>query len=471
MKKKVPITDETLLREDLSSDRDAIVAPATNVSHPSAIAIIRVSGQHSHKTLLKTLPEATKTTHGLLKTTRFRDVETKELIDDAMVVFFHGPSSYTGENSAELHLHGSPFIVRKALANLQKSGFRLAEPGEFTKRAYLNQKLDLVASEGINKLIAASSEQEWLSAKYLLEGTLQNEIKRLHKNLLEVMAFLEAQIDFPEEEDTLLLTRAILKEKALKVLSTINHLIASYENGKITSEGLKIALIGPTNAGKSSLMNYFLQKNRAIVTPNPGTTRDYLEEKCLLNGRLISIIDTAGIRETNDLIEREGVAQAHKIANEVDLILFLFPCDQEQDSFQAFNQAISNLKQLSHLKVMSKSDLGVNHNFETMEDHIAISCKTKENLKVLTDKIIEKVDFHTNEFKNNVSITSTRHLVLLENAQQRLNKFILEFDHKNYDEILAFELREINQVLAKIIGEIHTDDLLEEIFSRFCIGK
>lgn len=457
---------------ELSSEKNDIVAPATNISQQAPIAIVRISGEECHKKLKKTLKEGIDTTPNYLRRASFLDPETKELIDDAMVVFFKAPHSYTGEDSAELHLHGSPFLVRKALKALQRVGFRLAEPGEFTKRAYLNQKLDLVASEGVSNLIASSSEQEWFSAKYLLEGKLQNHIKGLHSKLLEVMAYLEAQIDFPDEEDVSDLTIKSLKNRSIKVLESIDELVSSYENGKITSEGLKVALIGPPNAGKSSLMNEFLQKERAIVTATPGTTRDYLEERCLLKGRLISLVDTAGLRQTQDLIEKQGVAKAKEVAKEVDLILFLFPEDQSEEEFRKFDEAISQLKELSHIKLITKSDLGLRSNFWSHEkDLISISCKSKENLDLLTDTIVKKIDRHTNAFKSQVSITSTRHLGLLEEASRRLGKFIQDLDKENYEEILAFELREINELLSKIVGTIHTDDLLGEIFSSFCIGK
>ena len=468
---KVTMTNRDTLDQEASSyEKEDIVAAATNISYGAPIAILRMSGKDCHKKFLKTLKENTKTTANVLKRARFLDVTTRDLIDDAMVVFFHAPSSYTGEDSAELHLHGSPFVARKALSNLQRAGFRLAEPGEFTKRAYLNEKLDLIESEGISNLITASSEQEWLSAKYLLEGKLQDKIKELHKNLLEVMAFLEAQIDFPEEEDTIAISRSILKEKAKKVFETIQSLITSYENGKITSEGLKVGLIGPPNAGKSSLMNALLEKDRAIVTDTPGTTRDYLEERCLLKGRLISLVDTAGLRETEDIIEKKGVLKAKEIAQNVDLILFLFPLDQDESTFKYFEESIKELKKTSHLTLFTKSDLTEKSFFQKKEG-LFISAKTKENLDLLQDKIIEKIDYHTNAFKNSVSITSTRHLSLLEEASNKLETFLLHFETPHYEEILAFELREINDTLSRIIGSIHTEDLLEEIFSRFCIGK
>lgn len=462
--------EKSFYQENRSPEKEDIVAAATNVSHAAPIAVLRMSGEETHEKLLRAFKKGLKTTANSLRRARFLDVETQELIDDAMVVFFHAPHSYTGENSAELHLHGSPFVVRKALANLQKAGFRLAEPGEFTKRAYLNEKLDLVESEGVSSLIAASSEQEWLSAKYLLEGNLQGKVKELHKELLEVMAFLEAQIDFPEEEDTIAITRDQLKIRARKVLETISSLIASYENGKITSEGLKVALIGPPNAGKSSLMNELLGKERAIVTDTPGTTRDYLEERCLLKGRLVSLVDTAGLRETEDIIEHKGVLKAKEIARDVDLILFLFPLDQDEKTFSDFEESIKDLKQLSHLNLFTKSDLGRKAPTAS-EETLFVSSKTRENLDLLTEKITEKIDYHTNAFKNSVSITSTRHLALLEEAENKLKEFIARFDTPHYEEILAFELREVNETLSKIIGSIHTEDLLEEIFSSFCIGK
>ena len=457
--------------KEYTREKDDIVAAASNISHFAPIAIIRVSGEESHDKLKKCLKSGINSTANYLRKASFYDCKSKELIDEAMVVFFKDPNSYTGENSAEVHLHGSPFVIRKALSNLQQAGFRLAEPGEFTKRAYLNGKLDLVESEGISNLIAASSEQEWLSAKYLLEGKLQSKIKNLRTELLEVMAFLEAQIDFPEEEDTLALTKKVLKDRATKVQENIHNLVGSYENGKITTEGLKLALIGPPNSGKSSLMNELLEKKRAIVTDTPGTTRDYLEERCLLKGRLISIVDTAGIRDTEDLIEKEGVIKAQEIAKEVDLILFLFPKDASQKEYEAFKESTHELRKLSHITLLTKSDLNSNNSIKIEQEALSISSKTKENLEVLTDKIVEKIDYHTNAFKNNISITSTRHLALLEEASEKLQSFLKNFDKSNYEELLAFELREINEVLSKIVGLVHTEDLLEEIFSRFCIGK
>ncbi len=465
------MTDSKTLNESIDQQNHPIVALATKPG--GALAILRLSGQGCHDLLFQVVKKNTATpwTPNRMTLCRFIDPQTSQWVDEPMAAIFKNPYSYTGEDSAEIYLHGSPFVVEECLKVLFSVGFREALPGEFTRRAFLNGKIDLTKGEGIGALIEAQSKQQWQAAKQLMEGKLEKKINTLRSVALEALAFLEARIDFPEEQETSALSLNQIKKRALQVSDAIETLMDSYQSGKVASQGLKVALVGPPNAGKSTLMNTLLESQRAIVTKTPGTTRDYLEESLLIHGRLIKIIDTAGLRDSTDPIEKEGIERSLKMAKSADLILFLVPFDvslKEWSGLQTLMEALSAKKQKL---IATKSDLPtIFEPFKSLNP-LALSCHTSTGVSDLKHFLAQSVDSYVDHQADQVMITSARQKKALEQARESLHAFFTKLTEKEADEILAFELQQTIHHLSSIVGEISHEQVFDKIFSEFCIGK
>jgi len=421
----------------------------------SAVAILRLSG-----------PAALPALHSLgLKTdlaarhaTRIKLESKSELIDDALCLYFPKPHSYTGEDVIEIHCHGGA-AVRSALLNALKSfpDLRPAEPGEFTRQAYLNGKLDLVEAESIRDLIDADTETQRKQALRGLAGEQSNQFEMLRKDILQIMALLEAYIDFPDED----IPPHILSElfaKIEKLGSEINAIIKDSNRGIKVREGYKIAVLGPPNVGKSSFINYMAKSEVAIVSDIPGTTRDSLEIAIDLNGYPILFYDTAGLRETNDPIEKEGIRRSFLRAQDADLVLYLINADSVD--FDLKNQPLFDNNNNS-LVVANKADKL--HRIENVSiPHISII--TGQGMNELVTLISSRLGL-----KTNISplITSHRQKQLLELALLELKKF----SQTDPIEIMAEHLREASNAIGNITGKISSDEVLGVIFSHFCIGK
>jgi tRNA modification GTPase len=452
--------------ETLHHDEDPIVALASGQGS-SAIAILRISGKACHKALLSCLRKKNLKKPWEINYQTLCDLQTVDgvTLDEVMVTLFRAPHSYTGQDAAEIFVHGSPFIIQSALKLFYSLGFRHAEPGEFTRRAYLSGKIDLSEAEGIHGLISSCSEQQWLAARQLYTGVLKNLVDKISKELIESMAWLEASIDFPEEDDTSQIQRDQILVRVKAVEKSLEDLLGTYSNGKIATEGLSVAFFGEPNVGKSTLMNTFLQSERAIVTDIPGTTRDYLEESCLIHGRLIKFVDTAGVRGHADLIEKMGIERTYEFAKNADLVLFLSDSLSE-DRIQTWIQE-TNPRQF--LKILTKADLQPSQNIHL--DWISISCHTGEGLQTLKNKIQAIADTYIHPIQEKPFISSIRHKEAVKRTLETLRAFFKAFDEGAYDEILAFELQQARKELRSIVGDISTDDILDVVFSSFCVGK
>lgn len=400
--------------------------------------------------------------------TRFKNA-AGVVLDEPLVATFVAPASYTGEDSAELFLHGGPYVARKVLETLWAGGFRPAEPGEFTRRAFLNGKLDLTAAEGIKALAEASSEQEWLAARQLATGRLKDAIEVLRAKLVEAMAYLEAQIDFPDEGDTAHLGRSDARVRAVAVHEEVQRLVATYDSGKIASQGLMVTLAGEPNAGKSTLMNELLGKERAIVTPIAGTTRDYLEERCLVKGRLIRLIDTAGIRDGGDTVERMGIERAKSLIRESDLTLLLVPADASRYAVAAADAWLKELKPTSVLKILTKADL--ERPTWATKEWLSLSCSSGLGLDALRAKLVAAVDASIGKLGEATFVTTARHVDSLRLASEALERYFGADAAGGYDEMLAFELQQAARALRGIVGDVGVEDILDKVFGDFCIGK
>ncbi|HNX02338.1 MAG TPA: tRNA uridine-5-carboxymethylaminomethyl(34) synthesis GTPase MnmE [Candidatus Cloacimonas sp.] len=452
---------------------EIICAPITPAGF-SAIAVIRLSGKGCIELVAKHFSPGNK----LLKQPSQRLVfgtfyaETEEAIDEVLLSVFREPHSYTGEDVIEISCHGNPNLVNRIL-NILLLSCRLAKPGEFTLRAFLNGKMDLSQAEAVNDLIQAQATQAEKAALLQLKGKLSKYLQILLNRITELRIRFELAIDFTDQDLPLPDSNAMYQE--LKdIIKTAEELKNTGEQGRRLREGIKICLTGAPNVGKSSLFNALLQQNRAIVTPHPGTTRDYLEESLSLNGFPVVIYDTAGLRESPDDIEKEGIAKSYALMQESDLILYLV----EANTVTNPNLQITELLSLSTippelysktLAVFSKADL-LPENAPKIPGGIYCSVITEKGLKDLTDAISRQLSLST-ELLNKPIIINNRHLIALSKSLQFLHQAKHSIEEKQGYEFIAFELISASNALEEILGIITTDDLLNKIFSEFCIGK
>lgn len=456
----------------MNRDEEPIAALASGQS-AAAIAIIRISGVGCLNLVKECLSiESFKSPRKVILTS-LKDPTTQQIIDEPLVVYFKGPHSYTGQDLVEIYVHGGPFIIKKSLSILYQLGCRPAEPGEFTRRAFLNGKMDLTTAEGIRELANASSESQWLAARQLAIGTLRKEIENLRFKLLHAMAWLEARIDFPEEKETSTIEQNEVIEKVSNVYHALKNLISSYSSGKIAKEGLSVALVGPPNAGKSTLLNELLGEERAIVTEIAGTTRDYLEESCFIAGRRFKLIDTAGIRNSENKVERIGIQRSLEIAKQADCVILLMPSDGNQQQFIEGENWLLKLSVKHVIKLITKSDLNfINRHQERLNNGWqVISCHNGEGIQALKKTLCQLIDQYILPLTEQMFISSERHLHALKKAVGFIENFNEGVTVNAYEEMLAFELRQAASALSEVIGQVESDDILDVIFTSFCIGK
>ena len=462
--------------ETLTIDQDTIVALASGTP-PSAIGIIRITGENCHQLLRPLIKiKTSRISYGKLYLAKFIEPLNGEIIDEPMVCFFKSPHSYTGQDSIEIFVHGGRYIIQRCLKLIYATGIRHAKPGEFTKRAYLFGKLDLTEAEGIRALIDATSHLQWKAAKQLSSGNLRKHIDTLRLQILESMAWLEAKIDFPDEKETSEVEFEKVDEKVVRLQQTISKLIETYNSGKVASNGLSVALVGKPNAGKSTLLNCILNEDRAIVSSQAGTTRDYLKESCLIDGRLINLIDTAGIRSGGCRIEKMGIERSMELAKSADLRLLLLPSDDEtEQEFKEWQELFNDMNPDSTIPVLTKADLArpvwwkkINHPHKL---EISITGSKQLNVELLLELLKNKVDNYSENLSNDAFISSARHKASLALSLKHLAEYTKGRTLGSYEEMLAFELRLAAQSLGEIIGKVENEDVLDVVFSSFCVGK
>ncbi len=454
------------------------IAACATPAAPGGVAVVRISGPDS-RSALATIFRSTKDPVSHPRSVVFGDVidfATKEILDRALVFFMPGPASFTGEDVAEIQCHGSPLLVRKILRSLYAFGILPANPGEFTKRAFLNGKLDLVQAEAIADLIAASTEQALKLAAEQLNGRLSSAIYEVGSPLRDSLAELEASIDFPEEDINPASQSRIIAavEQTTKKVET---LINSYAYGQVVREGFRVLLAGPPNAGKSSLLNLFVGHQRAIVTHISGTTRDLLEEEVTLDGLRFIFCDSAGLRETTDTVEQVGIELAKNRVPWADLVLFVI---DGGDTGAEWQLAVNHLRGLARRVwlVVNKVDIAPNA-FSTIaieptlfSQRFFLSAKTESGFSALQEALVEEVKTTSLEASaGNTTITNERHRLALISARDALGRAVAGHLGGQPTEILALELRHALANLDEIVGKTSTEDILGRIFSKFCIGK
>jgi tRNA modification GTPase len=451
---------------------DTIAAISTPIGE-GGIGIIRISGPDS-------LPIAKsifrKSHDGGLKSHRFYygrivDPDCGSTLDEVMVVFMAGPRSFTREDVLELHCHGGFLVVQRVLALVLRYGARLAEPGEFTKRAFLNGRIDLIQAEAIIDIIRSRSDMSLNLAQHQREGHLSQRLFQVKEKLVSALAMLEAFIDFPEEDLDTAASDHIMKNIS-PAISMLDDLLSGFSEGRVIREGVSVVIVGKPNVGKSSLLNSLLREKRAIVTAFPGTTRDLIEEQMTINGLPVKLLDTAGIRESDDHVEREGVKLSLGKLASADLILFVI---DGSAPFSDEDQAIlSRLHGFKYLVVRNKNDLesAAVFPFDAHVPVLSVSTHTGHGLIQLQRAIFDFFIHHpSQDSREFVAISQVRHRDALKNCRTALGLFASNLDLGLNPDLLAIDLREALSALDEVTGETTADDVLDRIFKQFCIGK
>lgn len=461
---------------NLFKQEDTIVALATG-NIKSALAIIRISGnsaKNAVSSIFKTKDykpieiEDRKVYHGYI-------CDNQKKLDEVILYYLKAPHTYTGQDTVEISTHGNPLIVQQIINLLLSKNIRMAKKGEFTYRAFINNKMDLSEAEAVNDLINSNSSKATELALNSLQGSLSNKIKKIKQDLTTLFAYLEVSLDYPEENIDFL-TREQKKENMKKIIFQIDSLVSSYSLSKLAVNGIKVAIVGKPNAGKSSILNSILGYQRAIVTDIAGTTTDTIEETIEYNGVPLTIIDTAGIRHhTNNTIEKFGQERTKSSIDTADIILWIIDSNIDLDDNDTQIASLLKNKKDKTIVVLNKSDLQqkipleqLNKIFVTDTD-IKFSSIDKTPIETILDKIFEKLNLK--DIEDNNILLNTRQYNLIYKIQQDLNKILNLIDKGDSDEIVSFETQIVLNSLNDILGIDTKEDILHTIFSKFCVGK
>lgn len=458
---------------------DTIAAISTPMGE-GAIAIVRLSGEEAIKIADKIFksPKSKRLIEVDSHTIHYGhiiDPDTGEIVEEVMVSLMRGPKTFTRENVVEINCHGGLVTVNRVLQLVVKNGARLAEPGEFTKRAFLNGRIDLSQAEAVMDLIRAKTDRAMNVALGQMEGRLSKLIQKLRQEILETLAHVEVNIDYPEYDDVEEMTHQMLIEKATFVKNEINKLLQTSQQGKILREGLSTVIIGRPNVGKSSLLNSLVHENKAIVTDIPGTTRDVIEEYVNVRGVPLRLVDTAGIRETEDIVERIGVERSRKVLKEADLILHVLNYHEEltEEDLQLFEA----VKGMDTIIIINKTDLERRIDLEKVKELAA--GRPVVTTSLLEEKGIDELEdaIGTLFFEGNVQssdltyVSNSRHIALLTAAQTSINDALTGIEAGVPIDIVQIDLTRCWEQLGEIIGDAVHESLIDQLFSQFCLGK
>jgi len=446
---------------------DTIAAIATSLG-VGAISIIRVSGPEAIKIVNNIFKGKDLTKQKTHTITYGHIIENDKIIDEVLISIMKSPKSFTTEDTVEINCHGGISTTNKVLELLLNNGCRLAAPGEFTKRAFLNGRIDLIEAEGVMDLINSKTEKARNLAINQLSGTSSELIKKLRKEIVEILANIEVNIDYPEYDDIAVLSTQIIKPQITNIIKELKEIIDHSENTKIIKDGIDVLILGRPNVGKSSLLNRLLEEDKAIVTDIEGTTRDIVEGKINLDGIILNIIDTAGIRQTEDVVEKIGVEKSLSLIDKSDLVLFLL--NNNEDITPEDKNIINQLKNKNHIIVINKCDLTKKLD---LNDNDCVYISAKENIGIddLKNKIKELYNLEKIETEDLSYLSSARSISLLKQAMQSLKNADKGIDDNYPIDMVEIDIKDSWNILGEIIGETYEEELIDQLFSQFCLGK
>ncbi len=449
---------------------DTIAAISTTLG-VGAISIIRVSGN-----------DAIKIVNKIFKGKNLEKVETHtinyghivdkdEIIDEVLVSVMKSPKTFTTEDVVEINCHGGISTTNKVLELVLNNGARLAEPGEFTKRAFLNGRIDLTQAESVMDLINSKNESKRKVAIKGLNGYVSNIIRNLRQEILELLASIEVNIDYPEYEDAIVMTNDIVKPKITEIKEKLTKIINESENGKILTSGIKTIIIGKPNVGKSSILNRLLDEEKAIVTDIEGTTRDTVEGSITINGVSLNIIDTAGIRETEDIVEKIGVEKSLSLINEADLIVIVL--NNNEELTEEDKKILTACKDKKVIVVINKSDLERKINLDDIKYQNIVYTNTIDlnGINSLKEKIVELFNLNELEQQDYTYLSNVRQISLAKDAYQILEEVDNGIKNEVPVDMIEIDIKRAWEKLGEIIGETYTEELIDQLFSQFCLGK
>ena len=446
---------------------DTIVAISTTTGI-GAISIIRLSGPESLEIVSKVF------TKDLLSvkshTIHYGHIKDKEeIIDEVLVSVMRSPKTFTREDIVEINCHGGVAPTNKVLEVLLKNGARLAEPGEFTKRAFLNGRIDLLEAEATMDLISSKTDKARKMSINTLTGETSNLIKDLRNDLVAIISNIEVNIDYPEYEDIEVLTNEKLFPRINSFKEKLEKIIKKSEDSRVIKEGIKVGIIGRPNVGKSSLLNSLLEEEKAIVTDIPGTTRDIVEGTIVLGGIILNIIDTAGIRDTDDVVEKLGVEKSMSIIDTADLVIFIL--NNNEVLSEEEKELLKKLESVKKIIIVNKIDLENKLDKSTLGNYIEVSVKEKIGIDKIKEEIIKLFNLGALETEDMTYLSNARSIALLNRAKDSIEEAANEITMNSPIDIVEFSLKDAWNSLGEIVGETYTDELLDELFSRFCLGK
>ena len=447
---------------------DTIAAISTTLG-VGAIAIVRVSGDKAIEIVNKMFkgPDLTKVESHTINYGYI--VNNGENIDEVLVSVMRAPKTFTREDVVEINTHGGIAITNKVLELLLTNGCRLAEPGEFTKRAFLNGRIDLVEAEGVMDLINSKTEKARKLAINQVNGEVSKLIKDLRQKIIEVLANIEVNIDYPEYEDIEEVTNKMIFDRTNTIEIEINNILSKSRDSKIIKEGIKTIIIGSPNVGKSSILNRLLNENKAIVTDIAGTTRDIVEGTIQVNGIVLNMIDTAGIRKTDDVVESIGVKKSLDLIDEADLILYVLNNNEEISNEE--KEILEKIKNKNHIIIVNKIDLENKLDLSILDKYIEMSILKDTGIEELKNKITEMFNLEKLESTDYTYLSSARSISLLNKALNSLN-LVKEGVKNNIPvDMVEIDLKQVWSILGEIIGETYSDELIDQLFSQFCLGK
>lgn len=449
---------------------DTIVGISTALAN-NAVSIIRLSGDDAVNIVNKVFKgkNLNNVKSHTINYGHIFDSETKEIIDEVLVSVFLAPKTYTKENVVEINCHGGIYVTNQVLDQIVLSGARLAEAGEFTKRAFLNGRIDLTKAEAVMDMISSDSKKSLAIANSGLRGDIKKLIDSLRSKILDIIAIINVNIDYPEYDDVEQLTNDVIKPRITELKNTLKDILDKSKDATVIKNGINTVIVGKPNVGKSSILNLLLSENKAIVTNIPGTTRDIVEGKVTMKGITLNLIDTAGIRDTDDVVERIGVEKSISKIEEADLILFVF--DGSKKIEEEDLKLLKLLGNKKYLKLVNKNDLEVKLEEEYLKDSILINTIDTDSISKIEETILKFLNLENISQNLSGVITNTRQIGKIKESYVDLQEALTNIEDGAFIDFVEIPLKSAWSHLGEITGSVSNDDLLDELFSKFCLGK